>query len=351
MVLDNILSFISLWYVKATLFVGFSILILVIANIILKRQISFFEKKEATSHKVNLIPFLHLLKKIVLPLLFLLLLHIAFQLFPINEKIHTYFYFAFSILMTLIIIRSINKGIEIGFSRYFSKNSAHDESEKTIKPLISFIKFLLWVVGIIFLLGNMGLDISTAIAGLGIGGIAIAIAAQGILGDLFNYFVIFFDKPFMLGDFIIFDDKSGVIEKIGVKSTRIRTLNGEVLVISNSDLTSKPIHNYKQMQRRRVIFNVAIPFETESSLVKEVPSLIKESVEKVNLVEGIAFDRSHLNNFGPYALNFETVYYVPSSNYGLYMDINQQILLNILSIFSKKGIKLAYPTQKHYKLN
>jgi small-conductance mechanosensitive channel len=338
-------------YLTAFLVVFGGLIVLLITNLILKRQIKKLEEKSLQSEergKYRSLPILRFFQRIVLPLTFLGVLSIGIGIVKFDDRIQTTVRAVFSIIMTIIIVRSINKGIELSFSRYFEREWANQDHERNLKPLISLIKFTLWIVGFIFLLANLGFDVSTALAGLGVGGIAVAIAAQGILGDLFSYFVIFLDKPFALGDFVIFGDKSGVVERIGIKSSRIRVLSGELLVVSNSDLVASRIHNYKQMQRRRVVFTVGVTYETTQEHVEEIPSIIRAIVESVQCHPGITCDRSHFQSFGNFSLNFETVYYVPSPDYYIYMDVQQEIYQKIFRAFNEKGIEFAYPTQKIY---
>ena len=194
----------------------------------------------------------------------------------------------------------------------------------------------------VFLLDNLGRDVTTIIAGLGVGGIAIALAAQTILGDLFSYFVIFFDQPFEIGDFIVLDDKSGNIEYVGVKTTRIRTLTGDILVVSNTDLTNSRIHNYKRMSERRIVFKLGLVYQTKHEQLKQIPGFIKSIIESV---DGVRFDRSHFSGYGDFSLDFETVYYVLAQDYVIYMEKQQEIYLAIFKKFEEEGIVFAYPTQ------
>ncbi len=229
--------------------------------------------------------------------------------------------------------------------RKYAQRTGREEDEKRAKPLLSLISFLLWIIAFIFLLDNFGFNISTLVAGLGVSGIAVAIAAQGILGDLFNYFVIFFDRPFELGDFVIFDDKLGSIEKIGIKTTRIRALSGEQLIVSNSNLVNSRVHNYKRMERRRVVFRIGVTYQTPLEKLKVIPDIIRGFIEAI---ENAQFDRCHFQGYGDFALTFETVYYVGSPDYVQYMDIQQEINLKIFEAFQKEGIEFAYPTQTIY---
>lgn len=335
-------------YLKPFLVIVIGTLILLLANISLKQRIKSLEEKKQGGEKAPRLNFLRFFQRIAVPLAFLALLTIATDMVSFNEKIQNTVKVGLSIVMTLIIVRALNKTLDLAFARYFEHEWADSSREKHLKPLLSLIKFIFWIVGIIFLLANLGLDVSTALAGLGVGGIAVAIAAQGILGDLFSYLIIFFDKPFELGDFIVFGDKSGVVERIGVKSIRIRVLSGELLIIANSDLTSARVHNYKQMQHRRVLFNIRVAYETPAEKLERVPTIIKDIITSAQTIEGITFDRSHFNSFGEYSLNFETVYYVPTNNYAIYMDTQQEIYYKLFRAFKEQGIKFAYPTHLVY---
>ena len=159
------------------------------------------------------------------------------------------------------------------------------------------INLCIWFLGIVFLFDNLGYDVTAIIAGLGIGGIAIALAAQNILGDLFNYFVIFFDRPFEIGDFIVLDDKKGNVEYIGIKTTRLKSITGEQIIISNTDLTNSRLHNFKRMEQRRVLFTLGVTYQTTPEQLQMIPGIIKSIIEDQ---EGITFDRAHFATFGDF---------------------------------------------------
>jgi small-conductance mechanosensitive channel len=334
-------------YMRALLIVGIGLLVLLIAGRILKKRIEKLEarQQEDAPFLSRSLPILKLFYRIILPLAFLGVLGAATSFLNFDEHVRNVVNGIFATIMTIIIVRSVNRAIDLSFSRYFEKDYAKKDHEKNLRPLLSLVKFILWIVGFIFLLANLGFDVSTAVAGLGVSGIAVAIAAQGVLGDLFSYFVIFFDKPFELGDFIIFDDKLGTVEKIGIKSSRIRVLSGELLVISNSDLVSARVHNYKQMQRRRVVFKVGVTYQTSQEHVEQIPGIIRSIIESVKTIEGVVCDRTHFQAFGDFSLNFETVYFIPTSDYNTYMDVQQEIYREIYRQFNEKGIEFAYPTQ------
>ena len=192
------------------------------------------------------------------------------------------------------------------------------------------------------MLDNLGFNISTLIAGLGITGIAVALAAQALLGDLFSYFVIFFDKPFEIGDFVVFENNSGSIEKIGIKTTRVRSLSGEQLIVSNSKLTNSLVHNYKRMEKRRVVFNIGVTYQTTAEQLKAIPEIVKNIIAKNEYAQ---FDRGHFQSFGDSSLKFEFVYFILTADYTIYMDVQQNINLEIYEEFGKRGIEFAYPTQ------
>jgi small-conductance mechanosensitive channel len=183
------------------------------------------------------------------------------------------------------------------------------------------------------------------IAGLGVGGIAVALAAQNILGDLFASLSIILDKPFVVGDFLIIGDFLGSVEKVGVKTTRLRSLSGEQLIFSNNDLLGSRIRNYGRMFERRVIFSIGVTYQTPADKLRAIPDMLREAVESQ---QPVRFDRAHFQKYGDFALIFEIVYYVLSADYKQYMDIQQAINLQINEDFEEHGIEFAYPTQTLY---
>ncbi len=246
------------------------------------------------------------------------------------------------VILTIFGLRLIMALINYSLETYWIKKEVDTSSQRSLKGIITIVKVAVWGIGITFLLDNLGFKISAVVAGLGIGGIAIALAAQSVLGDLFSYFIIFFDRPFEVGDFIIIDDYMGSIEHIGIKTTKVRSLGGEQLIFSNSDLTNSRIRNYKRMEKRRVLFSLGVIYQTTSEQLKEIPGIIKKSIDETEMSE---FDRAHFASYGDFSLNFEVVYYVMSSDYGKYMDIQQEINLAIKEEFEKRRIEFAYPTQ------
>jgi len=201
---------------------------------------------------------------------------------------------------------------------------------------------VIWVGAVLFVLDNLGVNITAAVAGLGIGGVAVALAAQHILGDLFSSFVIFIDKPFKVGDFITVGDLDGTVEHIGIKTTRVRALSGEMLILANSDLTSARIRNYELMRERRLLVRFSLELSTPVDKAAAVPDMVKEVVQSV---QGVRFDRSHLKGFGSAGLEFEFVYKVLCADYGKFMDAQENITLGLLRRLEAAGLRLAYPSQ------
>jgi len=222
------------------------------------------------------------------------------------------------------------------------KNYWHNKlSIKNIGVISTFINTVVWIVGLLLLMDNFGIKISAVITGLGIGGVAVALAAQKFLGDLFSYFSIFLDKPFEEGDFIIVQDVRGTVENIGLKTTRIRSQKGEEVVFSNSELINSVIHNYKKMKKRRVSFQFGLVYQTPIEKLKQIPNIVKEVFDSITDAD---LERIHFSSFGDYSLIFECVYYVNSPDYNLYMDIQQLINYRLKERFENLGIEFAYPT-------
>ncbi len=181
-------------------------------------------------------------------------------------------------------------------------------------------------------------------AGLGVTGIAVALALQNILGDLFASLSIVLDKPFVVGDYIVVDTLQGTVERIGLKTTRVRSLSGEQIVFSNADLLKSRLRNFKRMQERRVAFTFGVTYQTPEALLTRIPGIVREVITPL---PSTRFDRAHFQSFGEYALLFEVVYFVTTPDYALFMDIQQAINLGLLGRFRQEGIAFAYPTQTH----
>jgi len=239
----------------------------------------------------------------------------------------------------------------IGFllENYRRRKLKDDPAGLTTMNAIAFLaRVALWSLILLLALANAGVEIGPLIAGLGVGGIAVALAVQTVLGDLLASLSIVLDKPFVIGDFLIIGDFLGSVEYIGLKTTRIRSLTGEQLVFSNTDLLSSRIRNFGRMRERRVVFTIGVTYQTPREKLVRIPQILKAAIESQEMTR---FDRSHFKAYGDFSLNFETVYYVAVPDYNKYMDTQQAINLYIHEQFEKEGIEFAYPTQTVFVVN
>ena len=236
-----------------------------------------------------------------------------------------------------------NVAISAFIKRRVRRTVEHDPAEATTMAALGFlIRVVLWSVLLLAALSNLGIEIGPLLAGLGVGGIAVALAVQNVLGDLFASLSIVLDKPFVLGDFIMVDDLAGTIENVGLKTTRVRSLSGEQLVFSNSDLLKSRIRNYKRMQERRILFTIGVTYQTPRDLLEKIPGMIREIIEQQ---ANARYERAHFKTFGAFSLDYEIVYYMRMPDYNTYMDTQQAINLELHRRFEKLGIEFAYPTQ------
>lgn len=282
------------------------------------------------------------IEKSLIPIIYFGIFYAAIHTLKLSDDFKVGLNIASTIIITFFVVRSIISAISYALSSYARKSDDSTRREAQLKSISGLINLVIWVIALLFILDNFGVQISAVVAGLGIGGIAVALAAQAVLGDLFSYFVIFFDRPFEIGDFIIVGDKVGAIEKIGIKTTRIRAIGGEILIFSNTDLTNSRVHNFKKMERRRVVFKLGVTYQTSAKQLKMISQIVKQIIEEQ---EDATFDRGHFANYGDFSLNFEFVYFVASADYIKYMDIQQSINLSVYEAFEKEGIEFAYPTQ------
>jgi len=249
------------------------------------------------------------------------------------------------VMATYYAVKVIQKVISYFTKVEVSKRSMRGEEAQAAsmaRLITGAVNLTIWVFAILFLVSNFGFNITSLIAGLGVGGLAVALALQGIFGDLFATISIFFDKPFKAGDFIIVGNDMGSVEHIGLKSTRIKTLQGQQLIISNKELTNSRINNYARMDERRIVFSFGIKYETKTEKAKKVPELVRSAMGKVKMVR---LDRVHFREFGSYSLNYEVVYYILSPDYNRYMDCQQEINFLLKEAIESEGIDFAYPTQ------
>ena len=277
-----------------------------------------------------------------IPLAYLGIAQASLRVLTLTPRVDRIIDMAGIVLMTLIVIAFAVSLVRYGFEEYSRKRGEDASRDRALRGVVGLAKAMVWIIGALFMLDNLGFRISTVIAGLGIGGIAIALAAQAILGDLFGYFVILFDRPFEIGDFVVVGDHMGVIERFGIKTTRIASLGGEQIVVSNKDITDSRVRNYKRMAKRRVAFRLGVTYRTPAGLLREIPGIVADIFREI---EGTTLDRVHFFSYGDFSLIHEIVYYVDGNDYSRYMDLQQTANLRIYEEFGKRGIEFAYPTQ------
>ena len=322
--------------------IGISIVGILIVRLFRKSVLNKL-KKWAESTETNLDDYIvNAVERFGLPVLNFVSFYIGISYLKLNEFGEKALHAATVVIFSFYVIRLMTIMIRVFIESYVKNQENGEEKVKQLKGVLLVINLCIWFLGIVFLFDNLGYDVTAIIAGLGIGGIAIALAAQNILGDLFNYFVIFFDRPFEIGDFIVLDDKKGNVEYIGIKTTRLKSITGEQIIISNTDLTNSRLHNFKRMEQRRVLFTLGVTYQTTPEQLQMIPGIIKSIIEAQ---EGITFDRAHFATFGDFSLNFEVVYFVQNRDYAVYMEINQNINMQLFKAFAEKGIEFAYPTQ------
>lgn len=247
----------------------------------------------------------------------------------------------------LIVVLSLQAGLWVtnAVKLLLAARNGLDEQpgSRTMGAAAGFVtNLVVWSVLVLVVLSNFGVEVTTLIAGLGVGGIAAALAVQNVLGDLFAAFSIYVDRPVDLGDFVVVDGFMGNVEKIGWRSTQLRSLGGEMIVLSNSDLAKARIRNYKRMTERRVVVSFGVEYGTPAAKVEAIPGMVREIVERI---EGLRFDRSHFARYGESSLDFETVFYVLAPDYGVFMDRQQELLLALYRRFEQEGVSFAFPTR------
>jgi small-conductance mechanosensitive channel len=271
-------------------------------------------------------------------------LYISSLILILPERIHIFLRTSMIVVALLQIAFWGGSLIDYLVNRRLQGEADEKAAEATSLNALKLVaKIALWTLVILLVLENLtGVEINALIASLGVTGVAVALAVQNILGDLFASLSIALDKPFVIGDSIMVDEFSGTVEHIGLKSTRVRSINGEQVVFSNSDLLNSRLQNFKSMKRRRVAFIAAVQYETPLEKLERIPYIVQEIVQPL---QDITLDRVHLKDVGGGSLNYEIVYYVETPDVYRYMDLQQSINLELLRRFAQEGIEFAYPTQ------
>ncbi len=320
--------------------------IIVIGFLLLRafKRLAFsgFQKlsKKSSSKMLKLV--LEVLEQTILPLLYLILIYSSLSTLNLSATFRMYMKNIMMVALVFFIIRIIILVIKKSIVAYLHQHGKGETEVTQISGLLILVNIIAWAAGIMFLMGNLGYDITTIIAGLGVGGIAIALAAQAVLGDFFSYFVIFFDKPFEVGDFIQVDDLLGTVEHMGLKTTKLRELVGDELIFANSDLAKSRIHNYSRMEDRRINFDFGVIKETPIDKVKMIPEFVNDIIKAESKARWV---RGHFTSIEDSCFRFTFTYYVLDADYTVYLDVQQSLNIYILETLAKHEIQLAYPTQ------
>jgi small-conductance mechanosensitive channel len=325
-------------YLPLAISIGSFLCIWILKKYVMSRLEKVSSKTEASFNRI----ILHILSKTSFFFILCLSIYIGVHFTFRDDKFGNY---SDRILVILLAFQGIIWAREAvtNWVEYTIQKRNNDPSVRTTVEFIALIlKFSLVVAIVLFTFNNLGFNVSTFITGLGVGGIAIALATQNILGDLFSSLSIVLDKPFVVGDSINLGDMSGTVERVGLKTTRLRSLTGEQIVISNSNLLSARIRNYKRMKQRRAVINLGLTYSTKREDLKKAPALIEEIISRQ---EKTKFERAHFLNYGAYALEIEVVYWILTPDYMVYADTHQKILFEIHDVFEKNNLEFAFPTQ------
>jgi len=324
------------------IFIGLIIVLKIFQAFILSRLKKLAEKTKTDFDDV----LIDIFRKVKPPFYFFISLYFGIKVLTLPDIVNTVIDILFIIAIVYEVIRGLERLLDFFTDKYLAKIEKTEESRETsismVRTLKTILRITLWIIGIVMVLANLGVNITSLVASLGIGGIAIALAIQNILSDVFSSFSIYLDKPFVVGDFIQIGTDMGTVEKIGIKTTRLRTPQGEELVISNKELTSARVQNFRRMEKRRNAFNLGVVYGTSTEKLEAIPKMIEQIVGSVELAE---FDRCYFVSFGDSSLNFEVVYFVTSRDYAEFLATAEKVNLEIYKRFEKEGIEFAYPTQ------
>ncbi len=325
-----------------------ALLVFLVTLLIFRLVLSLFlgklkRRAEKTPTKINE-TLIQILQSFSWPFYLFLAFYLALSTLEVLSQVERLAFYVLISWITYQIVVVVSLLIDL-VSRKILEKEAHAGTESAIGLLTKIAKGVIWVVAVLTLLSNMGFNITSFVAGLGVGGVAVALALQNIFNDLFSSFSIYFDKPFVVGDFIIIGDKMGVVKDIGIKSTRIQSLQGEEIIISNRELTTAQIQNFKKMEQRRIVFHFGVLYETPHDKLVLIPKIVKKIIEDHKMAR---FDRAHFQEFADSALRFEIVYFMTVPGYNEYMDTQQDINFAIREAFSKEGVEMAYPTRTLY---
>ncbi|NQV12752.1 MAG: mechanosensitive ion channel family protein [Parcubacteria group bacterium] len=277
------------------------------------------------------------------PFYIVMALYVASYFLQLPEYVHRVGVYVILVVVVYYIAKAVQYLISYGFKHSIDK---HQEADPDFNPAsLDFAgrlaKGAIWIVAVILVMQNLGYEITTLVAGLGIGGVAVAFALQSVLTDIFASFSIYFDKPFQIGDYIEIGKDKGHVKKIGIKSTRLETLQGEELIISNQELTESRVSNFKKMDKRRVIFRIYLEYGTPQEKLELIPDLMKKII---NGVDQASYHKTYFKQFSSSGLEYETLYYIATRKYDVWRDTQHQINMAVKEEFEKAGIAIADPT-------
>lgn len=328
--------------IALAVFVGLMVVFKIFQMIVL-HKLKVLTKKTETDIDDFVI---ELVKHIKPPFYFIVSFYLATQFLNLNEFLHKVIFGAFVIIIVVQTITTAQKVIDYFIKKKILEDGDEEDDknkEAIIKLSAQLTKAALWVFGGLLILSNIGVDVTSLIAGLGIGGIAIALAVKDVLGDMFASFSIFIDKPFKVGDFIEVNPKEkGTVEKIGIKTTRLRTRQGQQLIVANKTLTEVTIQNYRRMEQRQTSYILGVTYDTPRGKLRKISGILKSIIEEHKHAEVV---RVYLISFGDFSINFEVVFKMDEPDYELFAKTQHSIHLKTLKAFEQEGIEFAYPTQ------
>lgn len=325
-------------YIDALLYFFIAFIVLFVVQKIAMSRFAYFAQKTETEIDNIVLEFIQSIR----PHLYTVLaIYISLRTLAMSETMQN----VFDVIVIVVVIFQITRSLQVVIEFAAKKIGGADTDEHVHSAahlLGTIATIIVWVFGIMMILSNIGVNITSLVAGVGIGGIAIAFAVKEALSDLLSSFSIYFDKPFKAGDVVKIDDKVGTVKKIGIKTTRIQSSEGEELVVSNQDMTSSRVHNFKKMEHRNVRIHFGVSFETSAEVLRQIPAEVENII---NAVKNAECKRVHFKEFGDWGLMFEVMYVINSRDYTVYMDARQSINLGIKEIFDQKDIELAYPAK------
>ncbi len=323
-------------YIDAIIYFLIALIGLFLVQKLVMKKFEKFAKKTKTDIDDVLVKFIYSIK----PRLYIVLsAYIALNTLTLTNVMQN----IVNIVLIIVVIFQITMSIQIVIEYIAKKLSGDEEDEhaKSAAHILSTIAIItVWIFGIMMILSNIGVNIGSLIAGVGIGGIAIAFAIKEVLADLFSSFSIYFDKPFKAGDNVKIGDDIGVVQKIGIKTTRVKSRTGEELVISNQDMTSSRLHNFKRMDYRNAKFKFIVDLDTPAEVLEQIPKKVEEIVDKI---DNTKFKRSHVKSFGDWGIVFETVHTIGSRDYTEYMNAQHEVNIGIKKMLEEMGVVLAHP--------